>query len=288
MYAAVVETHQHLLAATPASRLTRQAIDGQSLSQARSELQHFERLVAGGGHERAADFLQRGMQQLATTRYHDWRTAAGAFTSPVASPLCVSFFTLPAHYAMSQRLRSATWGPNSLAGGDFEERATPAVQRLAQPDRPAAGCVHRRRTVTPRAPLRTLVAARPVLADAAGTDARLLRVSTDFHHQRPRPRAGRTDPADPRLGARPDPIQGSLDGLLIYDSLGGSDLAERVLIAPDWREFTLYRAAPRDGTVTVTLALTGIGEVWLDDVTVNLWEPPVRQARVSEDRRNDE
>ena len=86
----------------------------------------------------------------------------------------------------------------------------------------------------------------------------------------------------------PDPIQGSLDGLLIYDSLAGTALAERVLNAPDWREFTLYRAAPRDGTVTVTMALTGIGEVWLDDVTVNLLEQPVRQARVSEARSNDE
>ena len=53
MYAAVVETHQQLLTSTPASRLTSHAIDGQSLSQARSELQHFERLLEGGGHERA-------------------------------------------------------------------------------------------------------------------------------------------------------------------------------------------------------------------------------------------
>ena len=41
----------------------------------------------------------------------------------------------------------------------------------------------------------------------------------------------------------PDPIQGSLDGLLIYDSLSGTALAERILDAPDLREFTLYPAS---------------------------------------------
>ena len=50
LYAAVVETHQQLLTFAPATNLTSQAIEGQSLSQARSELQHFERLLEGGGH----------------------------------------------------------------------------------------------------------------------------------------------------------------------------------------------------------------------------------------------
>jgi hypothetical protein len=70
-----------------------------------------------------------------------------------------------------------------------------------------------------------------------------------------------------------------MDGLAIYDSLAGIDLAERIHEASDWREFTLYRAAPRAGSVTLTFALTGMGEAWLDDVTVNLLEPAVSQAR---------
>ncbi|MHB8862790.1 MAG: hypothetical protein ACYC6N_10315 [Pirellulaceae bacterium] len=288
MYAAVVETHQQLLAATPASRLTSHAWDGESLSQARSELQHFEQLVAGGGHERAYEFLQRGMQQLALARYQHWRAAADSFLSPVASPLCVSFFTLPAHYAFSRQLQNAAWGPNALAGGDLEN-----IQHLQ-----SSGW----RNVTGPQPEVTAAVELSLHAPHAGRSAlRLQCWSTD--PERPPafiespPIAITSGPVPVRAEqlvrihgwARvPDPIEGSMDGLLIYDSLAGTALAERILVAPDWREFTLYRAAPRNGAVTVTMALTGIGEAWLDDLTVNLLELPVRQARAGKGMTNDE
>lgn len=35
-----------------------------------------------------------------------------------------------------------------------------------------------------------------------------------------------------------------------------------------WQEFTLYRVAPQAGPLTVTFALTGLGECWLDDITI--------------------
>jgi hypothetical protein len=66
----------------------------------------------------------------------------------------------------------------------------------------------------------------------------------------------------------PRPITGSVDGLLIVDSLGGEALAGRIDKTPRWQQFTLYRVAPQAGPVTVTFALTGIGEAWLDDVTI--------------------
>ena len=68
----------------------------------------------------------------------------------------------------------------------------------------------------------------------------------------------------------PEPIRGSRDGLLIFDSMSGRELAERVYQTPGWREFTLYRAAPSSGELTVVFALTGCGEARLDDVSVSL------------------
>jgi hypothetical protein len=55
-------------------------------------------------------------------------------------------------------------------------------------------------------------------------------------------------------------------------------LAQRIGESTAWREFTLYRAAPRDGNVTVTFALSGMGEAWLDEVTVTLLNPTTRHA----------
>jgi len=35
-----------------------------------------------------------------------------------------------------------------------------------------------------------------------------------------------------------------------------------------WRKFTLYRWVPASGTIYVTLALTGLGTVFFDDVRI--------------------
>ncbi len=68
----------------------------------------------------------------------------------------------------------------------------------------------------------------------------------------------------------PSPISGSVDGLMILDSLGGDALAERIDQTNGWREFVLYRAAPHAGDLTLTFALTGLGEAWVDDVSIRL------------------
>ncbi len=88
--------------------------------------------------------------------------------------------------------------------------------------------------------------------------------------------AGRGGPhrADPRLGQHPQRIAGSVDGLLIVDSLGGEPLAERIMQTKGWQEFSLYRAAPHSGPMTVTFALTGLGEAFLDDITIQPIDRP--------------
>ncbi len=50
-------------------------------------------------------------------------------------------------------------------------------------------------------------------------------------------------------------------------------LAQRVRGTSGWQEFGLYRVAPQSGTMTVTFALTGLGEAWLDDVTIQTISP---------------
>ena len=60
------------------------------------------------------------------------------------------------------------------------------------------------------------------------------------------------------------------DGLMVVDSLSGESLADRIGRTPDWRQFALYRAAPRSGALYVTFALSGLGEAWLDDVEIQV------------------
>ncbi|MBW8885575.1 MAG: hypothetical protein JF612_12565 [Planctomycetia bacterium] len=75
----------------------------------------------------------------------------------------------------------------------------------------------------------------------------------------------------------PRRLTASSDGLLVFDSLGGSDLGDRIRLTQGWRAFTLYRAVPQTGDLTVTFALTGLGEASIDDVAVTLLDPePIR------------
>ena len=66
----------------------------------------------------------------------------------------------------------------------------------------------------------------------------------------------------------PQRVVGSGDGLMIIDSLTGEALAERIEQAADWQPFRLVRACPRASSLVVTFALSGLGEAWLDDVSV--------------------
>ena len=54
----------------------------------------------------------------------------------------------------------------------------------------------------------------------------------------------------------------------MYDSIGGEPLALRLTDEMGWKKFTVYRRVPPSGEVNVTVALTGIGTVYFDDIRI--------------------
>jgi hypothetical protein len=66
----------------------------------------------------------------------------------------------------------------------------------------------------------------------------------------------------------PYPITSSVDGALFYDSVGGEPLAIRLTEPTGWKKIALYRRVPASGQISVTLALTGVGTVYFDDVRI--------------------
>ena len=76
----------------------------------------------------------------------------------------------------------------------------------------------------------------------------------------------------------PEPITASADGALFYDSAGGEPLAVRLSEPTPWKKYTLYRRVPASGTIQVTLALTGIGTVYFDDVRIEPLVPASAEA----------
>jgi hypothetical protein len=85
----------------------------------------------------------------------------------------------------------------------------------------------------------------------------------------------------------PKPITGTADGAMMYDDAGGEPLAVRVLsTVPNvekpgpgvWKHFHLYRRVPASGQIAVTLALTGYGVAYFNDIKI---EPLVPSATAS-------
>lgn len=79
----------------------------------------------------------------------------------------------------------------------------------------------------------------------------------------------------------PTPIAASADGALFYDSICGEPYAIRLTEPTPWKKFTVYRRVPSSGTVQVTLALTGIGTVYFDDVRIEPLVPADAAAAVN-------
>jgi hypothetical protein len=66
----------------------------------------------------------------------------------------------------------------------------------------------------------------------------------------------------------PNGVTASDDGALLYDTAGGDAFALRLNKATPWKQFTVYRRVPASGTIQVTLALTGLGTVFFDDMRI--------------------
>jgi len=66
----------------------------------------------------------------------------------------------------------------------------------------------------------------------------------------------------------PEPLRGTVDGLQLIDSLGGPDMATRIPQTSSWQPFRIIRAAPSDGQITVSIALTGLGKAQIDDLAI--------------------
>lgn len=236
----------------------------------------------------AAKSCERARHALAIVRQIErfyWEQATAAPHLPLTDPLTASFTTLPEHYRLRAEIQSAEQSENRLREGACENLT--AMLR--------AGWKHYSHSENASNGIRTAVELTPQAAHAGGAGLLLRAQPVD---EKTKPAAIETPPVwvtsapvavEPgdvvrisawvRLAA---PIEGSVDGLAIVDSLGGEPLALRVTEPGDWKQVTMYRAAARRGPMSVTFALAGLGEAAIDDITVQIVRhrrPPPTQAR---------
>jgi hypothetical protein len=248
-----------------------------ALREAFGHLEQARKLYESHDHQRSQAATTKAENLLARVRRGHWEQTAAAFPSPAASPAIGQFTTLPLHWQLAEQMKKNAWVPNVQTGGDMEaldqmlrlgwqqQRAAPegvnADVTLSLTDPHSGRSALRLQAWPAEAARAPRVAERPIVWISSSPvpvrEGQLVRIRC--WAQVPR-----------RLGA-------SDEGLLVFDSLGGVELGDRVRLTQGWREITLYRAVPKSGQLSVTFALTGLGEASLDDLQVSLLDPePIR------------
>lgn len=254
------------------------AVSG-ALLEAANALRKAESLINSASPATGAKFLDVASQRLAVVRRELITAGMRQFRSKTSSPLLMHSSLVPLHWKIANELATTEWQPNSLPGGDFEN-----LNHMTQ-----NGWENRRLDV---AGLQTKVE----LVRTAAVDGQYgLKMSVNGRSQNDLIASTPLWIASGRVPVSAghmirihgwvkidQSIQNSMDGLMIWDSLGGRDLAERIQVTPGWQEFAFYRATSTNTNVQVKFELTGIGEVLLDEVTIRAVElptPAARQAR---------
>ncbi len=248
--------------------------------------------AAGGAINTANSYFRRGdydacrkqaciaLQSMRILQHAYWSDAVRDLYAPTASPHTLCFQTLPDHWRMISRFRiSQPAGKEVLPGGDFEDFQYVVDQGWKREQQPVEGL----RSVAelyPR-PHKGKYSLRLAAVPEAGSDP------PKVINERP---VTVTSPGIPVQKGQliyisgwvrvAGPSAGNLDGAMLYDSLAGSQLAQRWTTPTDWQQFGILREAINDDELKITLTLSGIGEILFDDLSVTLHEPPgLEQAR---------
>jgi hypothetical protein len=247
-----------------------------------------------GEYSRCYAESQRAIRAVRILQRAHWDDAVGNCTHqakfpslsvPLSSPYATAFTTLPRHWQFMRDVQSSQFGPNLVRGGEFESSEQLSEDGWSQ-TMDGDEALELRATLSAQDPHR---------------GERSL-------HMEVKPKEGRTLPAslDPMLAALvskaipvragdilrirfwlrvPAQIQGSPEGAIIYDSLGGPSFAVTQAEPLEWKQYTLYRHATRSDTLTITVGLTGIGDVYVDDLVVERATPnagPLTREKTSQ------
>jgi hypothetical protein len=247
---------------------------------------------------------QRSLRPVRILMRAQWEAATKNLDTPVATPYAVSFYSLPRHWQFMETVSKSVPTANVLAGGDFEivpERKQEAwkieeptldevelrVVRVSEVQTPVVAekdSTAKKGAKTPEPKKGPVVRAG---LPQEGKQCAMLQIKAKNPAAAPQALertllAITSPPVNLTPGTLvqvsgwvciPAPITASADGALFYDNAGGEPFAVRLTEPTPWKKFTFYRRVPSSGTMQLTLALTGIGVVYFDDVRIQTMVP---------------
>jgi hypothetical protein len=242
-----------------------------ALREASHLVDQAEKLNAAGRFTEVETPSRRALANLRSLQRSHWQNAVQSENSPASSPHTICFQTLPDHYRMQEALKLAgPSGENLLPSGGFDDGDSVLVgwtrtsglpedsqitTTAALEGPPRASCLH--------------------MGAAVRSGSKLLLSSSE------QPPVTLTSPAIPvqagqiiRVRGRlriKQPLETTSDGLLIYDTLAGTVGALRFrepTTKSGWEDFEFTREVAHSGELRLIVELKGLGNVWLDDLSV--------------------
>ena len=240
------------------------------LEAARAQLVLCDQRLAARDFVAAEQYAHQTMYHLSQTRFAYWQQATEGFPQPSSSPFCGHFDLLPSHWRLSQTLRAASYQDYPLRGSDFES-LDELIQTGWRYSEQSAPDLETKVSLTPELPqhggFALRMACRPLRPEAGQS---VLESPPVWLESPPV-----AVPAGQLVHVRgfvriEQPIRGSQDGFLIVDSLGGPALAQRLVTGKEWQPFSVFRVGDQSGEIRLTFALTGMGQVALDHITIQV------------------
>jgi len=210
-------------------------------------------------------------QALRILQREHWNFAVGPRPHPVSSPHLIAFESLPDHWRMVERIGRLSSGglPNRLKSGDFEREEEFLGEWKAS-------------TLM----MDGVVGRADLHRDALGDSSSHLRLSAGAEQLRDVPRylndalvevfspgipvqRGDLIHVQGRVRVKTAPIR-TVDGLKVSDNIGGESLALKFRSEGAWEEFEIFRTPGEAASFHLRFALHGLGDVWVDKVSVRV------------------
>ena len=265
----VRDVHHELVQLAP--RENRVTNAESALREASHLVDQAEKLHLAGRFTEVETPARKALANLRSLQVSHWKNAVRSENSPASSPHTICFQTLPDHYRMKEALqRSVPARENLLPSGGFDDsdsvlvewtrssglpEESPIATTAALEGPPGASCLHMGAAVRP--------GSKTLLSNSEQTPVFM------------------TSPAIPvqaeqiiRVRGRlriKQPLEATSDGLLIYDTLAGTVGALRFrdpTPTGNWQDFEYTREVAHSGEMRLIVELKGLGNVWLDDLSV--------------------
>ena len=264
---------------------------GYLLSEAANILTNAEQMFQQGAFAESRRESQNALRLVRALQFGIWyETVFPRLSSPVSSPYTIAFSSLPSHWEMIKQMGRSDFDTNEnlLPLGNFETDQTIALVNSGWENLQGnvegirSGALLTDAAQEGKYALR--LAAVPTVSEDGDVPAYLERAPIRFNTPRIPVKQGQLLYVSGYVRiARP--IQRSDDGFMIYDSLGGQVRALRWFDHQDWQRFSMIRVADTDADFQLSMELTGMGEVHVDDlrvIPINPQSPSLGLEQVNE------